>query len=56
MLERARVIPIVGLSPRPERPSHRVAAGLQRFGYRIIQVRKEYRRLIGLSPSLLSVD
>lgn len=34
----ARRIAIIGLSPRPERPSHGVGRYLQRAGYRIIPV------------------
>jgi predicted CoA-binding protein len=39
LLEKARTIAVVGLSPRPERPSHRIARRLQDWGYRIIPVR-----------------
>jgi predicted CoA-binding protein len=38
MLRQARRIAVVGLSPRPDRPSHGVAAYLQRHGYRIYPV------------------
>jgi len=34
----ARRIAIVGLSPRPERPSHGVARYLQRAGYKVVPV------------------
>ena len=37
-LVRARRIAVVGLSDRPERPSHDVAAYLQRAGYRIVPI------------------
>lgn len=38
LLRNARRIAVVGLSPKPKRPSHSVAAYLQRAGYRIIPV------------------
>jgi predicted CoA-binding protein len=38
VLSRARTIAVVGLSDRPDRPSHDVAAYLQRAGYRIVPV------------------
>ena len=39
LLQRVRTIAVVGFSPKNDRPSHGVAAALQRFGYRIIPVR-----------------
>jgi len=39
LLTRVRIIAIVGLSPKPGRPSHGVARALQAFGYRIVPVR-----------------
>lgn len=39
ILKSARTIAVVGLSPDPARPSHGVAAFLQRAGYRILPVR-----------------
>jgi uncharacterized protein len=38
ILTSVRIIAVVGASPRPERPSHRVMAYLQRHGYRAIPV------------------
>lgn len=38
LLRGARRIAVVGLSRKPERPSHAVAAYLQRAGYKIIPV------------------
>ena len=38
VLRTARRIAVVGLSPRPERPSNGVAAYLQRAGYQIVPV------------------
>ena len=39
LLREVRSIAVVGFSPEPSRPSHRVAAALQQVGYRIIPVR-----------------
>ncbi len=38
LLRAAHRIAVVGLSPKPERPSHGVAAYLQRAGYTIIPI------------------
>ncbi|HTH44412.1 MAG TPA: CoA-binding protein [Oxalicibacterium sp.] len=38
LLAESRVIAVVGLSPKPDRASHYVAAYLQQHGYRIIPV------------------
>src|SRR5215472_13074076 len=38
ILEAVRTIAVFGASPRPERPSHRVMAYLQRHGYRAVPV------------------
>src|SRR3984893_19209724 len=38
ILTEARVIAVVGASPRPQRPSHGVMRYLQRHGYRTIPV------------------
>jgi hypothetical protein len=47
ILRTARRIAVVGLSPRPERPSHGVASYLQRAGYTIIPVRPTERTILG---------
>lgn len=47
LLERVNTIAVVGLSPRRERPSHRVAAAMKGFGYRIIPVRPGVESVLG---------
>ncbi|BAV32987.1 CoA-binding protein [Sulfuricaulis limicola] len=47
LLRRVRAIAVVGLSPRTNRPSHGVAAQMQRFGYRIIPVRPAVDTVLG---------
>ena len=47
LLTRARRIAVVGLSPRPQRPSHGVAAYLQAQGYRIIPVNPSHTEILG---------
>jgi predicted CoA-binding protein len=47
LLAKARRIVVVGLSPRPERPSHRIARRLQGWGYRVIPVRPAVREVLG---------
>jgi predicted CoA-binding protein len=47
LLQHSATIAVVGLSPKPERDSHRIAAYLQRQGYRIIPVRAAQREILG---------
>jgi predicted CoA-binding protein len=47
LLHAARTIAVVGLSPKPERPSHGVARYLQGAGYRIIPVNPGHREILG---------
>lgn len=47
LLRRARVIAVVGLSPDPGRPSHRVTRAMQEFGYRIIPVTPHASQILG---------
>jgi predicted CoA-binding protein len=47
LLVQARVLAVVGLSPKPERPSHWVSAAMQRFGYRIIPVHPAVETVLG---------
>lgn len=57
LLERVHRIAVVGLSPKADRPSHRVALAMQRFGYRIIPVRPMAKSILGehAYPDLASV-
>lgn len=47
LLQQARTIAVVGLSPNPARPSHAVARYLQQAGYRIIPVNPNAREVLG---------
>lgn len=47
LLKRVKTIAVVGLSPKPDRPSHQVARAMQGFGYRIIPVRPGVTEILG---------
>jgi predicted CoA-binding protein len=47
LLRGARTIAVVGLSADASRPSHGVAAALQRFGYRVIPVTPSAPEVLG---------
>ena len=47
LLEHTHHIAVVGLSPKPDRPSHGVARALQGFGYHIIPVRPMTDEVLG---------
>ena len=47
LLRRARTIAVVGLSPKPDRPSHSVARYLHRAGYRIVPVNPGHDTVLG---------
>lgn len=47
MLGEVRTIAVVGLSPQPARPSHRIARAMQSRGYRIIPVRPLVGEVLG---------
>jgi predicted CoA-binding protein len=49
LLLRVRRIAVVGLSPKPNRPSYGVAEALQRFGYEIVPVRPAVANILGVS-------
>ena len=54
---RYKTIAVVGLSAKPDRPSHGVAKFLKSFGYKIIPVTPTYEEVLGEKayPSLLDV-
>ena len=47
LLTRARRVAVVGLSPKPERDSHRVARYLQARGYEIVPVYPREEHILG---------
>jgi len=47
LLSGAKTIAVVGLSPNPARPSHRIARRLQQWGYRVVPVRPALREVLG---------
>lgn len=57
ILTTARTIAVVGLSNKPDRPSHEIAAYLQAQGYRIIPVNPTIQEALGerAHPSLRDI-
>jgi predicted CoA-binding protein len=47
ILENYHVVAVVGLSPKPERPSHQVALYLKDHGYRIVPVNPGQKEILG---------
>ncbi len=57
ILNSSRVVAVVGLSPKPDRPSYRVASYLKEQGYKIIPVNPKAERILGevCYPDLSSI-
>ncbi len=57
LLGESRTIAVVGLSSKPDRPSHDVASYLQGHGYRIVPVNPNETEVLGerAYPSLLDI-
>jgi len=57
ILNSSQVVAMVGLSPRPDRPSYLVASYLKEQGYRIIPVNPTEKEILGepCYPSLASI-
>lgn len=47
ILKKTKTIAVVGLSPKPKRPSHSVSKAMQDFGYTIIPVRPAVEEVLG---------
>ncbi|MGH7701219.1 MAG: CoA-binding protein [Gemmatimonadales bacterium] len=47
LLREAKTVAVVGLSPRPQRPSHGVAQYLQDAGYRVVPVNPGHAEILG---------
>ncbi|MDA8194707.1 MAG: CoA-binding protein [Thermaerobacter sp.] len=47
ILRQTRTVAVVGLSPKPDRDSYRVAAYLQTQGYRIVPVHPQAQQILG---------
>lgn len=57
ILRTYRTVAVVGLSDKPERPSHTVASYMQSQGYRIVPVNPRISRVLGEDayPDLVSI-
>lgn len=47
LFENMQSIAVIGLSPKPNRPSHQVAKHMQEFGFDIIPVRPAVEEVLG---------
>ena len=48
LFKRIKKIAVIGLSPKINRPSHRVAKKMQEFGFKIIPVRPAVTKVLGV--------
>jgi len=57
ILSSSQVVAVVGLSPKPNRPSYRVASYLKEQGYKIIPVNPKVKEILGETcyPDLASI-
>lgn len=57
LFERVKSIAVIGLSPKADRPSNRVAKHMQEFGFDIIPVRPAVKEVLGVKAyaSLLEI-
>ena len=57
IIKNYKVVAVVGLSPKPDRPSYRVAEYLKQHGYRIIPVNPGQKEILGEKcyPSLKDI-
>ena len=57
LLERTKTVAVVGLSPNPDRPSHRIGKRLKEWGYRVVPVRPALDEVLGEKayPNLASI-
>ena len=57
ILNNCNIVAIVGLSPKPTRPSHNVAMYLQANGYRIVPVNPGFTEVLGIPcyPNLKAI-
>jgi len=47
LLQEVHTIAVVGLSPKPDRPSHGVAGYLKRAGYHIVPINPGHEKVLG---------